>query len=301
MSRLQNLRVSDPVLSELAQGYEAQNLFYSKLFPIVPSEVEGGKIPFWGNEAQKTVKTERAIRAGSNSLTPEATGSVSFSMTEHDLSYPIDLREVSDSVMDIETQATYTTSELIGLQIEKKASTIARDASKYDTANKVTLSSTEKFDTSTSDPIGVFQTAMDALKKKLGNNYETCVIIPQEVWNALRKHADIKDLFNQCNSGLVKPEMLADLLDLKGQVYIADSVIDENYIWGKDIVIGVVPKVATSANIRSYGYTVRKKDYPKVDIFMSEGDKIENVRTTDILDIVLTSSNSGYLIKDCVS
>jgi len=45
MGRLSNLRVVDPVLTNLSVGYSNADLVGDVLFPFVPVDKEGGKIP----------------------------------------------------------------------------------------------------------------------------------------------------------------------------------------------------------------------------------------------------------------
>ena len=71
MGRLSNLRVVDPVLTNLSVGYSNADLVGDVLFPFVPVDKEGGKIPKFGKEAFKIYNTERALRARSNRINPE--------------------------------------------------------------------------------------------------------------------------------------------------------------------------------------------------------------------------------------
>lgn len=48
---LQKLRVQDPVLTELAQGYHNNELVAETLMPTVEIEKEAGKIPTFGRLA----------------------------------------------------------------------------------------------------------------------------------------------------------------------------------------------------------------------------------------------------------
>ena len=80
--RLDNLRVVDPVLTELARGYTNAQLISETLFPIVTVEKETGKVPQFGKEAFKLYNTERAIRGKSNRMSPEGRTTINISLIE---------------------------------------------------------------------------------------------------------------------------------------------------------------------------------------------------------------------------
>ena len=82
MGRLSNLRVVDPVLTNLAIGYTNADMVCDVLFPIVPVDKEGGKIPKFTKEAFKLYNTERALRARSNRINPEDIGSVDVKLSD---------------------------------------------------------------------------------------------------------------------------------------------------------------------------------------------------------------------------
>ena len=89
MGRLSNLRIVDPVLTNLSIGYSNADLVGDVLFPFVPVDKEGAKIPRFTKEAFKIYNTERALRAKSNRINPEDGDSLTVSLDEHDLEYLI--------------------------------------------------------------------------------------------------------------------------------------------------------------------------------------------------------------------
>ena len=68
---LQALRVQDPVLTNLAQGYHNLELVGEVLMPTVEIDKEAGKIPKFGRLAFRLPSTVRNLRGTSNRLDPE--------------------------------------------------------------------------------------------------------------------------------------------------------------------------------------------------------------------------------------
>ena len=68
---LQALRVQDPVLTNLAQGYHNLELVGEVLMPTVEIDKEAGKIPKFGRLAFRLPSTVRNLRGTSNRLDPD--------------------------------------------------------------------------------------------------------------------------------------------------------------------------------------------------------------------------------------
>ncbi len=152
MSTLAKRRIVDPVLTNIARGYTNASLVGTELFPIVEVDKEGGKIPQFTKEAFKIYNTERAIRSRSNRINPELHTSIDFLLTEHDLEYPMDYREIEENATPLKIHATNVVSDGIALRLEKLIADLCQNLSSFPTGNKVTLGAGSKFDDDTSNP-----------------------------------------------------------------------------------------------------------------------------------------------------
>ena len=96
MGRLEELRIN-AYLSEVARGYGNNAFVAENLFPTIYSEKEKIDIFEFNKEAFNIYDTERAIRANSNVISPQGFKKHTTTLTEHDLSYPIDYREEQEA------------------------------------------------------------------------------------------------------------------------------------------------------------------------------------------------------------
>ncbi len=304
MSHLSKLRVVDPVLTNLARGYSNTQYIGAMLFPIVEVDKEAGKIPQFTKEAFKIYNTERAIRAKSNRINPESRDSIDFVLTEHDLEYPMDYREIDEDIMPLKMHAANVTSEGILLKLEKNIADTVQNLSTFPSGNKVTLSSGDKFTTLTSDPFTVFDTAKEAIRQKIAKRPNVCVLGASS-YRALKNHPSVIDRIKYTQHAVITPELLKNLLDFD-QLYIGDAVSADDAgsfsdIWSDNVIIAYVPKVQSDIPRTIYepafAYTLRKKSYPLVDTYVENG-KIEIVRNTDILIPKVVGAEAGYLIND---
>ncbi|QLB43543.1 inorganic pyrophosphatase [Mannheimia pernigra] len=303
---LQKLRVQDPVLTELAQGYHNNELVGETLMPTVEIEKEAGKIPTFGRLAFRLPSTVRNLRGSSNRLDPEDIGAIDVALEEHDVEYAIDYREENEAIFSLRQFALNTTQDVIALGREKAVATLALDESRYATGNKITLSGTSQFSHKDADIFKVFDGAIRAVKRSIGRKPNVCVI-SGDVWAVLKEHPQLMEKIKYSQTAIVTPELFAKLIGID-TVKIGEAVYEEGGqlkdIWSKDIVVAYVAPRSTERKGTvyepSYGYTVRRQKGLFVDTYKESGGKIEVVRTTDIHKPHLVGAAAGYLIKAAV-
>lgn len=303
---LKALRVQDPVLTELAQGYHNLELVGETLMPTVEIEKEAGKIPKFGRLAFRLPSTVRGLRGSSNRLDPEDITAIDVNLEEHDVEYAIDYREENEAIFSLRQFALNTTQDVIALGREKEVATLALDESKYDAGNKITLSGSSKITDKSADIFGMFDTGIRAVKRAIGRKPNVCVIAG-DVWAALKDHPVVIEKLKYSQVAIITPEVFAKLIGID-TVKIGEAVYEENSqlkdIWSDAIVLAYV--AARSSERKgtvyepSYGYTVRRQKGLFVDTYPENGGKIEVIRTTDIHKPHLVGASAGYLIKGCL-
>ncbi len=302
MSTIKN-RLVDPVLTQLARGYKNASLVGTNLFPVVRVDKEGGKIPQFSKEAFKIYNTERAIRAQSNVISPDGKTTIDFSLTEHDLSYPMDYREIDDDVTPLKIHATEVVTDGIALRLEKLIADLCQDLGNYPSGNKVTVGAGSKFDDPTSDPFLIFDTGKEAVRAKIAKRPNVCVI-GATAYGALKNHPAVLDRIKYTSHSVISHELLRQLFDFE-QLYVGDSVYSNDNgdfidVWADNVILAYVPTKRSDVE-RSYyepafAYTLRKKGNPVVDTYDKDG-KVQFVRNTDIFIPKIVGSDAGYIIN----
>ena len=303
---LQALRVQDPVLTNLAQGYHNLELVGEVLMPTVEIDKEAGKIPKFGRLAFRLPSTVRNLRGTPNRLDPEDITAIDVALEEHDVEYAIDYREENEAIFSLRQFALNTTQDVIALGREKEVATLALDESKYDAGNKVTLSGTSKITSKQADIFAMFDTGIRAVKRAIGRKPNVCVIAG-DVWAALKEHPAVIEKLKYSQVAIVTPEVFGKLIGID-TVKIGEAVYEESNqlkdIWSDAIVLAYVAPRSTERKGTvyepSYGYTVRRQGGLFVDTYKENGGKLEVIRTTDIHKPHLLGASAGYLIKGCL-
>ncbi len=300
-------RTVDAVLTALARGYSNATLVAEALFPIAYTAKEGNKIPVFGKDAFKIFNTERAIRAASNRLNPTGRTTVDVVLTEHDIAYPVDVREAAEDLFNARANAQDTATRIIQLRREYIAAVLAQDAANYASTNKITLAGTDQFTHKDSDPIGVIEDAKDAVRGQVGADPNT-LVIGASSYKALKKHAQLMERIKYSMKGVLTPELMAEIFDVE-KVVVGKAIYQNDAgtaadVWADNLVLAWVPGVQKDINRSyynpAYGYTLRKTDYPIVDEYddAASGGKVKLVRCTDIFIPKIVGADAGYLIKD---
>jgi hypothetical protein len=301
MGTLANERVVDPVLTELARGYTNAALIGTVLFPEVEVTKEGGKIPQFNKEAFKIYNTERAIRANSNRISPEGRSTIDYALTEHDLEYPMDYREIDEDILNLKSHAALVTSEGIQLRHEKMIADLVQDLNTFPTGNKMTLAAADQFTDKTSDPIGVFETAKEAVRSKIAK-LPNVAVLGASSFNALKQHPAILDKIKYTQHAIVTKDLLASLLGFDKLVVAAAVYADDagsfSDMFGDNVILAYVPQSKSKTIYEpAFGYTLKKKNYPVVDSYEEKG-KILVIRNTNIFTAKVVGAEAGYLIND---
>lgn len=301
MGRLEELRIN-AYLSEVARGYHNNAFVAQNLFPTIYSEKEKIDIFEFNKEAFQIYNTERAIRANSNVISPQGFKKHTTTLTENDLSYPIDYREEQEAEkVKLQLHATNVVTEGLQLKLEKQCADLVQDVNNFPAENKLILSGSSCFNNKDSDPQGVVDDAKDAVSQKIAQDPNT-MVIGQAAWKTLKKHPQLKGLISDNQNKLVTLNLLKEIFEIEN-IFIGKSIFaneEGNFerIWKDNIILAFVPNLGASRTEYdpSFGYTVRKKDALNIDEYQKEGNKVKYIRATDIYDPFLVGAEAGFLI-----
>lgn len=308
-SRLDELRMIDPVLTTIAQGYSNKGMVANFLFPTVKVKKLKGKIPYFGKEAFIIRDTERAIRATSNRIPPSDISFIDFETLEQDVEVAVDYLEAEESLsyQKYEQRLTKELMDILLLGKEKTAADLAQDASNYTASLKKVISSVDAWDDytlSTVDPIQDIKDGMNAVRQKIGI-YPNTMIIGDASYQALLNHPKVIERVQYSGLSKITKNILSELTEISNiqiglSVYTDDGVSFTD-VWGDNVILAFVDKSDKSRRSEynpSFGYTLQRNGKPEVDTYTENGGKIKVIRNTDNYCVKVTSSDAAFLISD---
>ncbi|MCK9212882.1 MAG: major capsid protein [Rhodoferax sp.] len=303
-------RVIDPILTAVARGYESQfPLVSDVLFPVVPVAQRGGTIITFGREQFQVIDTRRAPGADTKSI-DIGYGNGTYSLVDNRLmgKVPLEIMDEASVVPGIDlASATITVVQnKMSLEREVNAAALARAAGAYAVGNTVTLAGANLWTASTSVPFINIEAAKEAVRKKIGRRPNVMVLGPA-VLSALRIHPNVLDKLSTSTDRT--PATVAQLQALfeidrivEGQA-ITDTAGTFSDVWGNDAVLAyVTPKSLQEMGSQNFGYTYQLTGRPVVEeAYLDRAKNSFMYPVSDASQVVLTSADSGYLIKSAVA
>lgn len=301
--RLKQLRIVDPVLTNLARGYRNAAFVGESLFPIALMDKEAGVIPLFGKEAFVVVDTERAIRAQSNIITPDDVDGLDVVLREHDIAYPVDYREQNESMFDAEARASRRVVNTIDLRREVTCAKLAQNPATYPAGSKVTLAGASQWSNGGGDPVAVVENGKEVVRGRIGVRPNT-ITMGASVYQSLKFHPKLQEALGSNERKLITIEHLKMLFGVQ-DIFIGEALGGTGAptdIWTDSMTLAYVakPQAGEQADHEepSFGYTLRRKGMPEIDTFDTAGGKVRYVRNTDIYKPVVVGADAGYLISD---
>ncbi len=307
-SRIDDIRMIDPVLTTVAQGYSNAAMIAGGLFPIVKVTKLKGRIPIFGKEAFVVRDMQRAMRAASNRIPPSDLEMIEYETNEKDVETAIDYIEEEESPESarLEHRITRQLVDIIELSREKEVADLVQNPSNYSSSQKNIIDAAHAFnDYSLSlDPIAIIKDGMSAVRNKIAR-YPNTMVIGESAYRALIEHPKIVERVKYTGVTNVSKKALAEIIGVDN-IYIGLAVTTEDGntftdIWQDNIILAYVDgsdKNNRSEYNPSYGYTLQRKGKPEVDTYYENGGKIKIIRNTDNYCVKITAPEAAFLISN---
>lgn len=304
MSRMKEIRLVDPVLTNLAAGYMNEEFIADLVLPRVTVAKEGVKIPLFGKAQFVAHRTERAIRADSNVRDPEGVESLDVVLNEYDIATRLDYREKQEADYQIEAVETANTMEILRLGHELRVANLVQTAANYAAGNTIALSGTDQFTDATSDPLGVVDDAKAAVRAKIAREPNT-MTMGYETYRVLVRHPQLVGLLSTNKDRMLTIDELKRFFNVDtinvGKAVQSDDGVTTKDIWLDNIALTYTARAVDgqrSYRVPSFGYTLVKQGWPQVDRYDAVGGKVEFIRATEINDPFVLAAGAGYLITN---
>ncbi len=306
-TRLDSLRMVDPVLTTIAQGYSNAAFVADKLFPTVNVSKMKGKIPVFSKNAFVMRDTERALRAASNRIPPEEIEMMEFETFERDVEIALDYLEEEES-SDFFRYEQRSTKELLDILLagrEKATADLVQNPDNFDDDMKIVVSSESESiyaPTGTTNPEDWIFAGRDAIRKRIGK-YPNLMLIGDIALRKILNHNSITGKIRYTNHVAANAEILKNIINIDNiivgtAVYSPDGTVMED-IWKDNIVLAYVEQSTHRSEYNpSYGYTFQRKGLPEVDTYYENGGKVKVVRATDNSSVQITGKDAGFLIAN---
>jgi hypothetical protein len=313
MSQTQTRSVVDQLLTEASQGYVPQGCIADEFFPKLKFAQYTGKLVGYG---KNHLRIENNVAGGKGKyrlVEPIVHSTQGFEIETHGLSSILTPRDYKNKTQpfDVEKDEVMGLSTMLMLAKEKGLADTLTSTSII--TQNTTLSGTSQFsDFTNSDPVSVIKTAKKAVRDGCGMA-PNAMIIPYDVAECLRFHPQLLDMlgYKYAKPGGLTDEDLAKAFRV-AKVFIPDAKYNSanegqtavmTDVWGKDLVVAVVPDKAEKWQI-SLGYDIALEGSSVRKVYKNPINNPPNsteILVDDEYDHLIADATAAYVVKAAIA
>lgn len=309
-SRIETIQGNlNPILSEFAAGYATPNSFiFPKVAPVIQSMTESGTFYSLGKEGFYVYDTARALRANAKKI-DFAISSDTYVTKEHALETSLDYVELENAekygaaqILKLKQRAVNLVQHALSVELEKAVADVIFSQTHYASGNYTTLTGTDQWSHTSSDPLASIATGRAAARADMGVEPNT-LVLGYNSYLKLCVHANVKALFSTLKD---RPTMFSDV-DLAAvlkfkYVYVGSKVYSTDAgvmtdIWTDNAALIYTPEPGEMVEgTCPHTIIVEEMGYPQVKEYA--GKKTVDVEVTRKYVVKNINTSFGYLIQD---
>lgn len=305
--------IVDRLLTGVSSAYVPQGYISEQILPLVSVPQYTGKLAKYSNSH---IRIERSITGGEGKyrrVTPITRTQSTYEIVGHGLEGIVTKRDR----LNLEDPYDAEKDEVMGLTnqiwLEKEKSLADTLGSTSILTNNTTLSGTDQFsDYNNSDPIDVFNTAMNSVYDNSGVK-ANFVALDWKVARILRYHPSMLEAlgFKDNRPGGLTDQELASAIGVE-KVHVAACVYNSakegqsdslSSVWGKFIVLGHAPNKAAPYQT-SLGYRLQLRNSAPRKVYKYAIDnppESTGILVEDEYDYLISNAGAAYLIADAIA
>ncbi len=312
----------DKVLTQISIAYPNNAFVGSQFMPPVRVQKQSDLYSVFGRETWVLEPGDdlRAPGAESYEIPGLERSLVPYYAKEHSLQTPIhdESRENADAPLSPDRDGTELVTAKILLGRELDIRVLLQNAANYAAGHTVTLAGVNQFnDYTSSDPVSVIKTGRRQLHSVLFME-PTKTMIPWQVLSFMEDHPDFIERIKYSQTGILTKDLIGAVLGIRN-IVVPEAGYNTAamgatealaYIWGKDILMAMVPPRAAQ-NTPAFGYEFVWR-YPGgqeqiTERWREQQRKSDIIRVSRRYDLKLTTldggglSTAGYLIKNAIA
>lgn len=304
MPTYKQVRVVDPVLTTVVQGFKPPEFVGDRILPVVPTDKMGGLIRRFGPDDFKLYNTRRARAAKSQRIEAREGDTVKLALHEESLEIAIDINERSEAPnqAQLEARRSRVAMNNILTRKEKDQADAVLNAANYAAGHVLDLAGNAMWnDYANSDPITDVEDGKSTVRQKIGRRANT-MLLGATTFDTLKQHPKLIARIQYAIKGVLTVDLMKELFGVQdiivGESLYADDKDVLHDIWTNVAVLAYIPpENERGEEVPSFGYTFRKKGHPQSGMY-KEGNKLDVIEVWDIYDPMVLGPTAGFLIRN---
>ncbi len=290
MLNLKQIRIIDPLLTQLAHGYlNPQPGVADFIAPPVPVNARAGQVLQFGKEEFVIKDTKRSPGSDIRRTTPNYAPKL-FSLYQDALGIEVPYEFIEEATAanlpQLQEMALNSVLNQLMLSWENEVLGIATNTANFETS--LTSTPSIKWDAATGDPFKDVLTAKEAVRAQSAI-YPNSMVISPKVFHALQMNTKIRDQFTPTTSKVLDLTDLANYFGLSRGIRVAEKVklnSDGSFgdLMGNHALLFYAPPTNATASLSpnnsmanmgvpSFMYTYTHRNYPIVTPFRNDDDR----------------------------
>lgn len=307
----------DRALTNCAISYRNREYIADQCMPVVTVAQRSDKIFEFPVETMQQL-ADVSI-AGNRGMPGEVkytlNSSKNYSVSDYALMDFVSNDEIAnaDAPLQPKVEAVEIVTNFLQLARESRVASVVFGSSNYG-SNTAALSGTDRWDTSTSDPVQKIEDAIESCFVR-----PTHLVLGAQVWTKLRNHPKfLQYILSRASTASgdvplrVSEQLIADAFGLEGCIVgraksvtsVEGQSVTTGYLWGKSAALIRVEKSPSARKTQCFGYTFRFGSFETREIVDNvrgvRGGVFEKVSHSDA-ETVIAGANAGYLFTTVVS
>jgi len=219
MMNLDQVRVIDPILTQIAQGYKNSDGVSTFFAPAVSMSVRAGRTLTFGKEAFAAQNFLRAPGTNIQKIQNEF-GTRSFALRQEAISWELAEEVAAEArngaaAIDLRAYAAKDAANRLAQSWEVQVSEKVQDITQYEAGNVLDLATynggADQFNSPTSDVEVLMDEAKEQVRSQIGC-YPNKLVISPDAFNALKRNKRIRDFMQR--GILINEKSLAEIFGL---------------------------------------------------------------------------------------
>ena len=211
------VRLIDPILTTVAQGYIQPELIGRNIFPGVPVEISGGQVLQFGKEAFQQYNLRRAPGAAIKRIDFGYVGQ-HYALTEDAVECKVPFEWLRDAAVmpgiDLGTRAVRLGLAVVNLSLELEQAALALNPANYDDNHQIALAGAAKWSNAAADPVMDILEYREAIRSSVGI-YPNLLTLGPAAWNALRSNPNVIERYKYTSAKSISVDMIAELVEVE--------------------------------------------------------------------------------------
>lgn len=303
----------DRVLTAASKGYTPVGFIADEILTPIKVKQRSGILAGYGMGYMRIVNTVMGGRGKAPRFESGLKTTDTYLVEKHGLEGMVTEEDYDNVEEPFDAEKDETLAMVTVLKLSREKALADAFTSTAVLTQNTTLAGNAQFsDFVNSDPLGVLRVAGEAVYDGAGMAPDTA-IMSWKVFNTLKYSPKILVAlgYTANRAGALTESEIATVLGVdrllisrpkynSGNLGQADNMAD---IWGKDIVLAVLPRTAAKNQV-SLGYNIRligKQPYQTSKWDIQNPDGATGLLVTDSYDDMITNAKAAYLIKNAIA